>query len=34
MAGKKIGRPPKPAPTIPDTFENFVKVLVKPDKKG
>ena len=27
------GRPPKPIPRIPDTFENVVKALVAPVKK-
>ena len=34
MATKKpMGRPPKPAPHIPDTFENIIKTLVKPVKE-
>ena len=27
------GRPPRPTPSIPDTFENIIKALVKPIKK-
>ena len=26
------GRPPKPVPRIPDTFENVIKALVAPVK--
>ena len=29
---KERGRPAKPAPRIPDTFENVVKALVAPVK--
>ena len=31
---KPRGRPAKPYPTIPDTFGNVLKALVKPVKKG
>ena len=30
---KERGRPAKPLPRIPDTFENVVKALVAPAKK-
>lgn len=33
MADKPKGRPAKPYPKIPDTYENIVKALVKPKKK-
>ena len=31
---KERGRPAKPYPRIPDTYENIIKALVKPVKKG
>ena len=30
---KERGRPAKPYPRIPDTYENIIKALVKPMKK-
>ena len=30
---KKIGRPPKIVPPIPDSFENVIKALIQPVKK-
>ena len=30
---KERGRPAKPYPRIPDTYENIIKALVKPVKK-
>ena len=30
---KEKGRPAKPYPKIPDTYENIIKALVKPMKK-
>jgi hypothetical protein len=33
MGDKPKGRPAKPYPKIPDTYENIVKALVKPVKK-
>ena len=30
---KKRGRPPKPYPKIPDTYDNIIRALVKPVKK-
>ena len=30
---KKRGRPAKPYPKIPDTYENIIKALVRPVKK-
>ena len=35
MTKKKVrGRPAKPYPKIPDTYENIIKALVRPAKKG
>ena len=31
---RPVGRPPEIIPPIPDTFENVIKALVKPVKKG
>ena len=30
---KERGRPAKPYPKIPDTYENIIKALVRPVKK-
>ena len=30
---RPVGRPVKPDPTIPDTFENVIRALVKPVKR-
>ena len=30
---KERGRPAKPYPRIPDTYENIIKALVRPVKK-
>ena len=30
---RRRGRPEKPTPKIPDTFDNVIKALVKPVKK-
>ena len=31
---KPVGRPARPYPRIPDTFENIIKALVQPIKKS